>query len=537
MYLWPNALVNVSNNRAERHGGAIYAADTNPYSYCLQNSTEDCFFQVAGRNTSQQLDVQIVFNNNTAKRGGGTLYGGAIDHCKLKGNYSRSKSGMIFDNITKYDTHDTKSSPPFKVCHYEGNAAQCTCGENEVLYSVYYPGQMFTISMITCGQRNGPANSILSTVIVNSNNSTLLASETSPNSVYDIVAHLNYTIFPSKMKPVLLAFFALASPCSLSTRLLYFRVSFRNCSMAAGFTFSQDQRRCICEERLQKYTNQCYINDQTIQRPAGYGNFWVGYDNASKGLILNPHCPLDYCTSSSIRFHLNETKKQCNFNRTGHLCGACEDGLSLVLGSSRCMQCSNLHLLYLLVFAAAGFALVVFILTCKLTVAVGTISGLILYANTIAVNKSIFLPERSTNILTVFLAWVNLDLGIETCFYNGMDAYAKVWLQFAFPFYIWSVIVLVMVVSTFSKRISKLGSNPIAALTTAFLLSYAKIFRTIVFALSSTQLEYRSGGQRVWQHDGNVKFLQGRHITLFVSAVMILFVLFLPYTLLLFLGP
>ena len=248
----------------------------------------------------------------------------------------------------------------------------------------------------------------------------------------------------------------------------------------------------------------------------------------------------EYCTltiDGKVSFLNNTANKQCNANRTGLLCGACEGGLSLVLGSSRCMQCSNIYLLHLVMFAVAGFALVVFFLTCKLTVAVGTISGLIFYANTIAVNESIFLPERSTNILTVFLAWVNLDLGIETCFYNGMDAYAKVWLQFVFPFYIWSIIVLVMVISRFSKRISKLlGSNPIAALTTPVLLSYAKILRAIVFAVSSTELEYPGGRQRVWLQDGNVKFLQGRHIALFVSALIVFFVLFLPYTLLLLLG-
>ena len=27
-------------------------------------------------------------------------------------------------------------------------------------------------------------------------------------------------------------------------------------------------------------------------------------------------------------------------------------------------------------------------------------------------------------------------MGIQTCFYNGMDDYAKMWLQLAFPFYL-----------------------------------------------------------------------------------------------------
>ena len=49
------------------------------------------------------------------------------------------------------------------------------------------------------------------------------------------------------------------------------------------------------------------------------------------------------------------------------------------------------------------------------------------------------------NILTVFTAWINLDLGLETCFYNGMDAFAQTCLQFAFPVYVWVLIGIVIV--------------------------------------------------------------------------------------------
>ena len=49
-------------------------------------------------------------------------------------------------------------------------------------------------------------------------------------------------------------------------------------------------------------------------------------------------------------------------------------------------------------------------------------------------------PHLSTSRIychfSVFLALLNLDFGIETCFYNGMDAYGKTWLQFVIPVYI-----------------------------------------------------------------------------------------------------
>ena len=91
-----------------------------------------------------------------------------------------------------------------------------------------------------------------------------------------------------------------------------------------------------------------------------------------------------------------------------------------------------------------GIALVLLLLVCKLTVATGTLSGLVFYANIVGVNRNIFLPVESPDALSVFIAWLNLDFGIETCFYNGMDAYSNTWLQFVFPVYILVLVGLII---------------------------------------------------------------------------------------------
>jgi len=86
-----------------------------------------------------------------------------------------------------------------------------------------------------------------------------------------------------------------------------------------------------------------------------------------------------------------------------------------------------------------GCSTLLLLLACKLTVATGTLSGLVFYANIVGVNHNIFLPVKSSNPYSIFIAWLNLDFGIDTCFYNGMDAYTKAWLQFVFPVYIWVI--------------------------------------------------------------------------------------------------
>jgi len=173
---------------------------------------------------------------------------------------------------------------------------------------------------------------------------------------------------------------------------------------------------------------------------------WIGYHKTAGqnstneiGVVLvHPNCPLHYCVSTPNNINLAKNPdKQCDLHHSGTLCGACQLNYSLVLGTSACKHCPNDYFLFLLLaFSVAGIALLALLFVCNLTVTEGTIGGLIFYANIIWVNRVIFFPPGTMNILTVFLAWVNLDLGIETCFYQGMDMYVKTWMQFAFPKYL-----------------------------------------------------------------------------------------------------
>jgi hypothetical protein len=139
----------------------------------------------------------------------------------------------------------------------------------------------------------------------------------------------------------------------------------------------------------------------------------------------------------------------------------------------------------------------------RLTVATGTINSLILYANIVQANRRHFFPDNAVNILTVFIAWLNLDLGFETCFYDGMDAFAQTCLQFAFPAYVWVLISVIILASRYS--ITLIGHNPIAVLATLLLMSYAKVLKIIIEVFSSVKLEYPHHKiVTMWLKDANV---------------------------------
>ena len=117
-------------------------------------------------------------------------------------------------------------------------------------------------------------------------------------------------------------------------------------------------------------------------------------------------------------------------------------------------------------------------------------------------------PEKKINFFTVFISWLNLKLGIETCFYDGMDIYAYSWFQFLFPFYVWFLVGCIILACCYSQSIAKrFGKNSVAVLATLLLMSYSKILSAVILPLTWTSLTYYSASNEtqsmVWLYDAS----------------------------------
>ena len=562
--LQPNTTVEFTNNYAKRRGGAIKVEDDDPLSNCAEVSCQfsiqhDCFFQIQ---TQRQYDsktnlseitelqnIRIYFANNTVHtQAGGTLYGGFVDNCGLSlinqqtqnqiQPYSCPRSGEVFNYIARSDEeHLDLSSDPLYICACENSEPHC-CSPS--ITTSVYPGGTIHIPVTAYGQRHG-------TTYAEIENHTPPESQiTVDNWLLNVTKSctvLSYTVRTKAVDTTQVMTLTVKGACPSTERIVssmpnnQIRILVSILQCPPGFQLLT-WPGCDCAKRLQRFTTTCNIGTQEIERT---GEFWVGYeqDNTSDGLILYPHCPFDYCTSSQkLYIAVNSSDEQCSSNRKGLLCGECSQSFSVVLGTNRCLRCSNNDLWLIVAFAFAGIALVPVLFVLRLTVAVGTINGLLFYANIFAINSAVFLRPQTTNILTVFIAWLNLDLGIETCFYDGMDTYAKAWLQFVFPLYLWVLLIAIIIISHYSIRISTLlGSSTIEVLATLILLSYTKLLRTVIVALYYAQLEYPNNLQvSVWLADANITYLSNKHIPLFLVAVVCLIFLFFPYTMLLIFG-
>jgi len=191
-------------------------------------------------------------------------------------------------------------------------------------------------------------------------------------------------------------------------------------SCPLGFALNKVVQICQCDPILKPVVlsaESCRIDDQTILRPA---NSWiVGKINTDNGYTykVSSHCPFDYCLPHFSRLNLSNPDSQCQFNRTGLLCGRCKEGLSTVFGTSLCKQCSNYYLFLLLPFVVMGITFVMFLFISNFTVNDGSINVLIFYANIVSINGSVFFPSYElTKYIYVLISFLNLDLGIEVCF-------------------------------------------------------------------------------------------------------------------------
>ncbi len=536
-YLRNATSVYFSNNSALVSGGAIYV-----YTHVNDPFEHACFFQVAEDEFQSDVDenelsdfIQIRFRNNSANHSGTDIYGGAIDRCLLvSGPVFLGNSSAVFEMLFHFDSPPTDtsliSSSPSFVCLCQNNSPVC-----DMKYyndASCYPGGKVFLPVVAVGQKHGVTGPApVKLVFKDPQTVARLGSLDNPQDTKLACTHLDYTIYsPNRFESV---YFEVEGAVSLENATII-NVTLRDCP--PGFQLSLSSFVCDCIPLLHKHHLECDITNVTIRRNS---HVWLGVSK-DKGITFGVLCPFDYCVSYKHKpyIHPADPNEQCAFERGGTLCGMCRNNLSLVLGSSRCLACSNKHLLLLLAFAGAGLALVLFLILCNLTVSVGAINGLIFHANILEVNHAVFFPDGKATFFSVFIAWLNLDLGIETCFYNGLNPYSKVWLQFVFPIYIWIIMGCIIFLSKYSITVTRLcGPNSVSVLATLFLLSFTKIESNVITVLQFGTLKIEGGHKEtVWMYNGHVSYLTGGHIILFVVAVLFL-ISSITYAFLVFFSP
>ena len=529
-----NDILNFLSNVATNHGGAIYVNDNKNTEFCGNSTATECFFS----------SIYLNFTDNIANVSGADIFGGFLHRCRTKRdrNLEGLKSLNQFSNIDTV-TYNTISSLPVQVCFCRNGVPDCSYAPDSIQVTTE---KSFAVEIIAYDQVTHGVNATFDCSL---RSSVGLRQDQMIQHISTSCTKLNFNLELITKLGAEDLLLSVRGPCNnteSSDRHVHLNVT---CYCPLGFQNSnKNQCECVCHEVLRPYSAECDIQTSSIVRN---DKFWIAYtehnehNESIEGYLIYPNCPFDYCHSreSNVIINLNDpngSDAQCASNRAGILCGTCQRGLSVSLGSSHCLSCPS-HWPWLVVtivvaFILAGIALVILLLVLNLTVAVGTLNAIIFYANIVAANRSVVFQTSKIGFATVLISWLNFDIGFDTCFYEGMDTYVKTWLQLAFPIYIIILVAIIIKLSNISDTFGHLigKKDPVATLATLVLLSYTKFLQTIITAFSHAILVYPNGIKKyVWLPDATVEYIKSKHAVLFVIAISILLIS-LIYTLLLF---
>ena len=529
-----NTSINFINNTYRHQDIQVIVQDYKPYPFCAFQ-----YDMVTSSNVSNSLlkNYMIRFHGGYQAS---ELYNDDNSHNLLLNYYTFHCQWLPNSPFYGYhpadinkqiiQTDDEQMYQHTRVCYcFMNNTYDCSLD----LLGPVFPGQVLQVDLCVPHEFNFNETFIL---VVETLNAYLSSSACRLSHQYEMINTIskssntyNFTIISESKNECEL--FLTAQP---NLYKIYDSFYVQLLPSLVGFTLQNGV--CDCDPIFSTITDRCYIDYSAIRRPA---SSWIVahiQTNNTKYFISN-NCPLDYCLPYSSDVNLLYPDLQCQFNRTGMLCSQCQHPLSMVFASSRCMKCTDVHILITIIVIVAGIVLVVLLYVLNLTVTKGTINGIIFYANIVSINDSVFLVNDNVfKPLRVFISFANLDLGIEICFYNGMDSYAKMWLQLFFPLYLIIIAISIIITSRYSTRILRLTyTRSLPVLATLFLLSYTGVLRTVLTVLFSyiysTITHLPSGHQQiVWSIDASVPLFGLKFTILFITC-LVLFLILIPFNL------
>ena len=559
--------LNMSRNQAYICGGAIFVLDRCTWDPLADKCETDnpCFFEVVDHNGGDvafahldELNVSVILDRNkaSAKTSGiaSMIFNSNIDQCHMRTNFTNASNIEVFQRIFSLDprgnyTDKEISSIPRRICRCsdEDKLEYCQLEDKEEID--VYPGQNFTDNIAVVGDMGIPQSALLYIKLIlqeDVNESIYIPIEV--HSTHVLTSKCNHITTPpipterSERLALQLTIPLLAHTPNKANNV--FLVDYINVNQIftcpPGYkldTTNGKHHRCVCLEQLKKRGIVCSLEKRTFSVPK---NHWIGMkpSQTTSSLVFSSNCPAIFCATANatMEVSLNNHNMQCKHGRTGILCGQCSKNKSVVLGSLACQQCdSNAGIFVVLFFIVAGPLLIVLICLLNLTVSAGSINGIFLYLAIITINKDVLHTHSHSDKI---LSLMTFDFMIETCFYIGMDEFAKNLISYAFPLYLLLLVGVAMCLPRWRKinmhRINRLiGPRITPVLATVILISYGKLAVCVIESLLPVRLFDAENGDYtyVWLFDGSLEYFGCvQHILLATIALLVFLCFLLPVT-------
>ena len=492
------------------------------------------------------------------------IFNGHLENCTLKfGSEDVPLTRALLDQFVvlqgEYDNQGNTpylfSSPPYHICICDLNRPNDSnywiCDNNtQVEYNLV---QKVRQGLVLMGDFHRIKRSFVR-VRIDSNDTNLdeLRLFSNSSSCTEITTSVNNLTPNQKYNLTILAYSAVQNILGLYFTSLIFTIQIQvQGKCPPGMVLSNDA--CVCHPLLARNNIECSISgtDAFFKTPSS--SYWI--DIRGDEVLVSSNCPPFYCSNllSTERVSLSNLSNNSGFvcnaanHRQGTLCSVCEPGLSSMFGSYKCDICRHQDVILpviLLSLAGIGVVAVLFLLNC--TVMQGSIIGTSFYLHALHALSELLQLKNNTDIFQRALSILGLSLGIGTCFYSGMDEYARGFLGFIFPLYLFTLVIIIIICAhKFNLRIFRvqfIAKRSVPVLATLMLLTYDGLIQAVAFGLyfarirSSTESSTESSTQLVWLFQADLPFFRGKHLALGLICILVLLFYLLPLTIVLIFG-
>ena len=554
IWLNNNSQVNIVNNK----GFGVFVTFQYGVDYLSPNP---CFFSLVhdgdmrsgllvreGDNFSALLAISknvLMLDSVTYETSvlGNQVYNAHLQTCIQK---DQTENKVDMKKYLKLDSWDETSigSPPYNICLCDvtqPNIKDNWICNSRVFKRTVHPGLAVSIGVVTLGDL----------YLVQPAHITIVTSEETRYYNKSITGCTELHTFTPRWSPSTHNFSIIArsllknEKMSVRTNVIIEVTS--QCPPGMSIFQLKETNECRCNQLLTSHGFRCEI------KPHGYHNIitytpatshqWLGYWNGQ--LTVSDNCPLHYCSSDNssllttgITLEDLNTSVQCDSKskRQGLLCSQCATGTSSQFGSFRCTEeCTFAGLLMIPLDAIVGILLVVFLFLFNFTVLQGDVVGIAFYANIVCIMDE-FLLKYAPRPFYGILAFINVSSGFEVCLFNGMDEFTKAVGKFMFPFYLFSLVIIIIIAAhKFNLKIFRVrfvGRRSVPVLATIMLLTYSGLINAVIYGLQYTTIyNVDSGTHRlVWLHQPELEYFRGKHIAVGILCLLVLLFYLLPLT-------
>lgn len=552
LLLMSNATLSFINNRASAKGGALYI-DVTAETIVASTGYTDCFLyfmevsvlcliqngsMIPCTNISTS-GVKLIFKDNKAPIAG-LVYGSTLTCSWARPLLSKYPNISSVYEIVHYHYSDIFmfDCEPTSITQVATRAANLSLAHPFSDVPTLAPGEKINLTVVA---RDHFGQRIPAVITSRSDNYNHDASSHLDDTNFallsqsgDQVTYLKLTeTGQENTSNVTVAVSTINSPAQF-----HLDIVLHACEL--GFQYDNTSGSCQCGSNLLRNNVSC---NPALGAWLVPDNNWLGPESPNSTVLILLTCNEDFCIPGVKRVQprANNFSQQCSegYHRTGLGCGLCENGYSQVFATNVCQKCTNISLLLIAFFALLGIVLVLALLFLPLRISEGYLNGMLLYSNIVTSFSNTLIVKQNLGSFFTFsiVSILSLDIGIELCFFDGMNALSRTGLQFVFPIYLFFLIGIFILFGQLLKLPEWFGVSIPNTFVTLLILCYSKIAAVCFDILAPTVARVITNESTTlslrWPLDPTVHYFQGWHAPLGVLSLLLIVFYLIPFPFLL----